>query len=184
MQSSDDTSRESGDTGSGDRPTNRPSPASHDGVARVFLVVVDYSEEMNVALRFACQRAKHTGGRVALFRAVEPVEFQHWMGVGELMREEARAEAEALMERMSEQVHDISGAIPVVYIREGPVREELMKLIDEETQISILVLGAASGTDGPGPLVNYLSTKGASSLAIPITIVPGTLTDEQIDMLT
>ena len=119
-----------------------------------------------------------------MFRAVEPVEFQHWMGVGELMREEARAEAEALMERMSEQVHDISGAIPVVYIREGPVREELMKLIDEETQISILVLGAASGTDGPGPLVNYLSTKGASSLAIPITIVPGTLTDEQIDMLT
>lgn len=150
---------------------------------RVFLVVVDESEEMNVALRFACQRARHTGGRVALFRAIEPVEFQHWMGVGELMREEARAEAEALLERMSDMVVEISGAIPVVYLREGPVREELMKLIDEEPSISILVLGAATNSDNPGPLVSYLSSKGATRLRIPITIVPGTLTDEEIDGL-
>ncbi|NQW09501.1 MAG: universal stress protein [Alphaproteobacteria bacterium] len=151
---------------------------------RVFLVVIDDSEEMKVALRFACQRARHTGGRVALFRAIEPVEFQHWMGVGELMREEARAEAEALMERMSEMVVEISGTIPVLYLREGPVREELMKLIDEEPTISILVLGADTNADNPGPLVSYLSTKGAARLRIPITIVPGTLTDKEIDGLT
>src|SRR3546814_2296486 len=77
---------------------------------RVFLVVVDDSEEMRVALRFAGQRARHTDGRVALFRAIEPVEFQHWMGVGELMREEARQEAEGLMERMSQQVVDMPGS--------------------------------------------------------------------------
>ena len=39
---------------------------------RVFLVVVDDSEEMLVALRFACMRAKSVGGRVALFRDIEP----------------------------------------------------------------------------------------------------------------
>lgn len=150
---------------------------------RVFLVVVDDSEEMQVALRFACQRARHTGGRVALFRAIEPVEFQHWMGVGELMREEARAEAEALLERLSDMVVEISGAIPVVYLREGPVREELMKLIEEEPSISILVLGTATNADNPGPLVSYLSSKGATRLRIPITIVPGTLTDAEIDGL-
>lgn len=159
--------------------------ASHDAPEhiRVFLVVVDDSEEMRVALRFAGQRARHTGGRVALFRAIEPVEFQHWMGVGELMREEARQEAEALMDRMSQQVVDMTGAIPIIYLREGTTREELLKLIDEETSISVLVLGAAAKSDNPGPLISYLSTKGAARLRIPITIVPGSLTDEEIDAL-
>src|SRR3546814_9951733 len=98
------------------------SETAHDDAPahpRVFLVVVDDSEEMRVALRFAGQRARHTDGRVALFRAIEPVEFQHWMGVGELMREEARQEAEGLMERMSQQVVDMTGSIPIIYLREG-----------------------------------------------------------------
>ena len=162
------------------------SDTANDGAAlhpRVFLVVVDESEEMRVALRFAGQRAKHTGGRVALFRAIEPVEFQHWMGVGELMREEARQEAEALMDRMSQQVVEMTGAIPIIYLREGTIREELMNLIDEEKSISILVLGAANNSDNPGPLITYLSSKGAARLRIPITIVPGSLSDEEIDAL-
>ena len=150
---------------------------------RVFLVVVDDSDEMRVALRFAGQRAKHTGGRVALFRAIEPVEFQHWMGVGELMREEARQEAESLMERMSQQVVDMTGAIPIIYLREGTTREELLDLLDEERSISVLVLGAAAKADSPGPLISYLSSKGAAQLRIPITIVPGNLSTDQVDQL-
>lgn len=151
---------------------------------RVFLVVVDDSEELKVALRFACQRARHTGGRVALFRSVEPIEFQHWMGVGELMREEARQEAEQLLDRVSQQVQDLSGTIPVLYIREGTARDELLTLIEEEPSISVLVLAAAPKSDNPGPLVNHLMTKAAAALRIPITIVPGSLTDEEIDALT
>lgn len=151
---------------------------------RVFLVVIDDSEEMRVALRFAGQRARHTGGRVALFRSIEPVEFQHWMGVGEIMREEARQEAEALMERMSEQVVEMTGAIPIIYLREGTTREELLSLIDEERSISILVLGAAAKSDDPGPLISFLASKAAARLRIPITIVPGSLSDEEIDALT
>ncbi|EDP64845.1 Universal stress protein UspA and related nucleotide-binding protein [alpha proteobacterium BAL199] len=151
---------------------------------RVFLVVIDDSEEMRVALRFAGQRARHTGGRVALFRSIEPVEFQHWMGVGEIMREEARQEAEALMERMSEQVVEMTGAIPIIYLREGTTREELLSLIDEEKSISILVLGAAAKSDDPGPLISFLASKAAARLRIPITIVPGSLSDTEIDALT
>lgn len=151
---------------------------------RVFLVVVDDSEEVTVALRFACQRARHTGGRVALFRSVEPIEFQHWMGVGELMREEARQEAEALLEKVSQQVIELSGSIPAVYIREGTTRDELLSLLEEEPSISILVLAAAPKADNPGPLVNHLLGKAAARLRIPITIVPGSLSDEEIDALT
>lgn len=151
---------------------------------RVFLVVVDDSEEMNVALRFACRRARHSGGHVALFRAIEPLEFQHWMGVGELMREEAREDAEALLGSLSEKVVEISGQIPIIYVREGSTRDELLTLIDEEPSISVLVLGANTEGDSPGPLVSYMAGKGAARLRIPVTIVPGNLSGEQIDAIT
>src|SRR3546814_11773025 len=95
------------------------------------------------------------------------------MGVGELMREEARQEAEGLMERMSQQVVDMTGSIPIIYLREGTTREELPDLLDEDRSLSVLVLGPAVKADNPGLLITYLSSKGDSRLRIPITIVPG-----------
>ncbi len=150
---------------------------------RVFLVVVDETEEMNVALRFACRRARNTGGRVALLYVIEPSDFQHWRAVEELMREEARSEGEQLLQRLAAQVNDQVGAIPILYVREGKVADELFKLLDEEPQISILVLGANTGTRGPGPLVSALSGKMVGKLRVPLTLVPGNLGDEAIDSI-
>lgn len=155
-----------------------PSPSQSN---RVFLVVVDDSEEMPVALRFACRRAQHTGGRVALLYVVEPADFQHWMAVGDLMREEARSEGEQLLQRLAAQVNELTGSLPVLYVREGGRREELMKLIEEEPGISILVLAASTEQRGPGPLVTALTGKFMGKLRIPVTIVPGNLSDEDID---
>jgi len=157
------------------------APAPADTSDRVFLVVVDESEEMKVALRFACQRARRTGGRVALLYVIEPAEFQHWMAVGDLMREEARSEGEQLLQRLAAQVNELVGTIPVLYVREGKVRDELFKLLDEEPRISILVLGANTGSRGPGPLVSALTGKMIGKLRVPITVVPGNLRDEEID---
>ena len=84
---------------------------------RVFLVVVDDSEEMLVALRFACMRAKNTGGRVALFRDIEPTGFHHWAGVSELMQDEARDAAEERLNELAEEVVELSGLIPAIYVR-------------------------------------------------------------------
>ncbi len=151
---------------------------------RVFLVVVDQSEEMRVALHFAARRAMRTGGRVALLFVQEPAEFQHWMAVGDLMREEAREEAEALMQRLSAEVREWSGTYPVVHMREGDVREELLKLLEEEPSISILVLAASTESGAPGPLISYIVGKGSGSLRVPVTIVPGSLTDEEIIAIT
>lgn len=151
---------------------------------RVFLVVVDDSEEMRVALHFACRRAMRTGGRVALLYVQEPADFQHWMAIGDRMREEAREEAEGLMQKLSAEVQQWAGGFPVLYLREGDRREELEKLLEEEPSISVLVLGASTGAKGPGPLVSYLFGKGASHLHIPVTIVPGSLSDEDVIALT
>ncbi len=157
------------------------TPAPADPPDRVFLVVVDETEEMKVALRFACLRARRTGGRVALLYVIEPAEFQHWMAVGDLMREEARSEGEQLLQRLAAQVNELVGTIPVLYVREGKVRDELFKLLDEEPRISVLVLGANTGSRGPGPLVSALTGKMIGKLRVPITVVPGNLGDEEID---
>jgi nucleotide-binding universal stress UspA family protein len=158
-----------------------PEPSSQ-LAARTFLCVVDESEELHQALRYACRRAKSTGGRVALLYVIEPVEFQHWMAVSHLMEEERREQAEEMLQVVASVVQKLSGATPVVYIREGKLTEALMQLIEEENHFSILVVGASTGGEGPGNLISYVM-KRVGKLPIPVTIVPGGLSDEEIDAI-
>ena len=151
---------------------------------RVFLVVVDESSEFHQALYFACMRAKSVHGRVALLRCVGGAEFQHWVGVGELMVEEAREEAENLLREQSESVHKLTGEYPIVHLREGDAKTEVINLINEEPEISILVLGANTQDENTGPLISYLTARGAAQCRVPITIVPGNLSDTDLDKVT
>ena len=150
---------------------------------RVFLCVIDSSEEVHVALRFAALRALRSGGRVALLYVMEPGDFQHWMSVAEKMREERREEAEQVLQTYAAEVSAITGQTPALYLREGPPRDVIPALIEEEPSISILVLGAGTGSKGPGPLVSSLAGKLSGRFPIPITVVPGQLTDQQLDGL-
>jgi nucleotide-binding universal stress UspA family protein len=159
-------------------PADAADPPKTSG--RVFLVIIDDSPELRVAINFACLRAKKTGGRVALLHVMQNEDIRQFIGVSEVMREESRQEAEALVHKMAAQVQTLSGAMPVLYFREGNPSDELLKLITEEPTISILVLGASTGPKGPGPLVSALTGKLVSRMRIPITIVPGSLSDEEI----
>jgi nucleotide-binding universal stress UspA family protein len=151
---------------------------------RVFLVVVDQTPELRVALRYACRRAKRTGGRVALLHVMEPPEPQHWAAISDLIREEARQQAEEIVVGLADQVASMTGLPPILHFREGGRRDQLLKLLAEDPSISILVLAAATSTEGPGPLVSSLVGKFAATLRVPLTIVPGGLTDAQIDAVT
>lgn len=152
--------------------------------SRIFLVVVDSTEEMRLALRFACRRAEHTGGRIALLYVTQPADFQHWAAVAEKMREEQREEAERVLNGLAADVNELIGLMPILYVREGNPSDEIVRLIEEEPHISILVLGAGTDKKGPGPLVTSLAGKMSGQFPIPITLVPGNLTVEQIDALT
>jgi nucleotide-binding universal stress UspA family protein len=160
------------------------SPASVPAQERVFLAVVDKSEEHKVALRYAALRAKRTGGRVALLYVIEPGDFQAFGAVEDLMREEQRQEAERVLHVHSAEVQEICGKTPVFHIREGSLQGELLKLIDEDKTISVLVLAAASGGKNPGPLISALAGKLWKQLRIPLTIVPGSLSPQELDQLT
>lgn len=150
---------------------------------RVFLVVVDESPEMRNALRYACRRAKRTGGRVAMLYVMDPPEGQQWGAVVDLMRQEARQQAEEVVARHAEVAVSLTGQPPTIHIREGKSRDELIRLIVEDRSISVLVLGSASGGDGPGPLVTAFAGKLGSQLRVPLTIVPGALSEAEIDAI-
>jgi nucleotide-binding universal stress UspA family protein len=157
--------------------------ASGKSQRRVFLVVVDDSPELNVALRFASRRARATAGRVALLYVIEPAKAE-WLGVGEIMREERRAEAETRLQELAADVRALAGDPPVLHLREGELAGELLRLLDEDPGISVLVLAADTGPKGPGPLVAALSGRLIGKLHVPLTIVPGSLTPAEIDAIT
>ncbi len=151
---------------------------------RKFLVVVDGTTEGHAALRFAARRAHGTGGKVALLLVLEKGGFEHWLGVGSLMSEEAKTEAEHILRDLSQKVVALSGETPETYIREGHASEEIKALIESDETISTLVLAAGTDSAGPGPLVTQLVTKTRGGFPIPITVVPGAFDDEAIDKIT
>mgnify|MGYP001544674488 CR=1 FL=1 len=166
------------------------APPTHDqsdvitGTARTFILVVDGSSEMEIALHYACRRAASTGGRVALLHVIETGELQQWAAVEDMIRDERRQEAEKMMHKLAREVQKETDRMAILHVREGSPRDELLKLIDGEDSLSILVLAAAAGSDGPGPLVTFLLDKGLSRLNIPVVIIPGGLSEADIDGLT
>lgn len=151
--------------------------------ARKFLVVDDDSPEAETALRFACRRARSTGGRVAILRVIEPAVFEHWSGVREEMERQAREEAEAVLQAKAALVQEVTGFPPEFVIKHADsMRAGLRAAIAEDEDIKVLVLAAAGGGRGPGPLISSLAKEGATwgGRKIPVTVVPGDLTDEEI----
>lgn len=147
---------------------------------RKFLVVMDDSPEFLNALRFAAIRAKKTGGGVEILGIIAPEEFQHWIGVGEAMRIEARERIEAHFKVFSKWMVDKEGLEPELVIREGDKATEVLAQIDDDPDVGVLVLGAGATGDGPGPLVTQLITRQTASMSVPITVVPGGLTKDRI----
>ncbi|MFK7752357.1 MAG: universal stress protein [Sedimentitalea sp.] len=150
---------------------------------RKFLVVLDDSRECLNAMRFAAMRAAHTGGGVEILSIIPPDEFNHWIGVGEMMREESRERIHAHFEVFAKWMRDKQSIDPELVIREGDPVPEIIAQIMEDTEIGVLVLGAGTDKKGPGPLVTQLS-RSAGSLPIPITIVPGDLSKEKLEAIT
>jgi nucleotide-binding universal stress UspA family protein len=150
---------------------------------RKFLVVLDDSRECLNAMRFAAMRAKKSGGGVSILSVIPPDEFNHWIGVGDIMRQEARERIEAHYEVFAKWMRDRQGITPELFIREGEPVPEILAHIESDPEIGILVLGAGLDKKGPGPLVSQMS-KNAGTLPCPITIVPGNLTKDQLELLT
>ncbi|MGF1649235.1 MAG: universal stress protein [Hyphomicrobiaceae bacterium] len=150
-----------------------------EGHTRKFLVIADETPEVDAALYFAACRCLHTGGMIKLLYVIQPQEFQHWMGVRDIQVQEETTKAKALFRLFGRKLSNAGLADVAVdeEIREGSLVPEILAAIDEDEDVAVLVLGAATGTKGPGPLVSSLAAgSAAGTFPIPITIVPGHLT--------
>lgn len=150
---------------------------------RKFMVVLDDTRECLNAMRFAAMRAAHTGGGVLILSVIPPEEYQHWMGVADLMRAEARERIEAHFGVFAKWMREKLGVDPELVIREGDPVAEILAQVNEDPAIGILVLGANHEKSGPGPLVTQM-TRTSGSLPIPITIVPGDMSKERLESIT
>jgi nucleotide-binding universal stress UspA family protein len=120
---------------------------------------------------------------MVMLAVVDPPDNFEWIGVGEAMVEEASEEAEKWIEAAAREARSAAGVEPEQVIRVGDRAEEIIKLIREDEDISFLVLAAGNSKDGPGPLVTTLAGRAVSTFPVPIVIVPGGLSDEEIDAL-
>ena len=150
---------------------------------RKFLVVLDDSRECLNAMRFAAMRAANTGGGVQILSVIPPDEFNHWIGVGDIMREEARERIHAHFDVFAKWMRDKQNIDPELVIREGDAVPEILAQIRDDAEIGVLVLGAGTDKQGPGPLVSQL-VKSSGTLPIPMTIVPGEMSKERLEAVT
>lgn len=163
--------------------TVKPRRSYEAGHRPKFLVIVDETDECDRAVYFAARRAGRVGAGLAILAVVAPPDFQHWLGVGSVMQAEAEEEASQRLDAAAARARSVAGIEPERLVRTGLKADEILSLIEEDEDVSLLVLAAGTGKEGPGPLVAHLAGKAAGSFPVPIAIVPGGLRDADIDAL-
>jgi nucleotide-binding universal stress UspA family protein len=156
------------------------------GHRRKYVVVVDESPEVDAALYFAANRVKRTGAAILLCYVIEPQDYQHWMGVKDIQRQEEANKAAALFRLFRRKLGQAGfDQVPVEeVVREGNKAEQIRAMIEEDEDVGVLVLGASMDPRGPGPLVSSLAGgRSAGTFPVPITVVPGNLTADDIAAL-
>jgi nucleotide-binding universal stress UspA family protein len=147
------------------------------------LVIVDDTAEWDRAVYYASRWAMRVGGGVVMLRIIETEEQnQQWLGVADIMRAEAQDDANAALDRAAGRANGIAAITPERVIREGDAAEQILDVIDKDVDITMLVLAANPGPEGPGPIITMMAGV-AGSFPIPITIVSGDLSDADIDAL-
>lgn len=150
------------------------------GHRRKFLAVIDETPECERAVAYAARRARATNGVLVMLFVIEPDDFQHWLGVEQIMRAEAEERANTKLAEFAGRVREEVSIEPELVVREGITTEQILKLIEEDQDIAVMVLAAGAGKEGPGPLVQSIAGRSAA-FPIPVTVVPQNLSNEDIE---
>ena len=153
---------------------------------RYILVIADESPEMEIALEYACARSKKTSRKIIIATFIEPLDVLTTQGVTEIMKNEAREEAEKLLQKAASHVKESTGEIPALAIREGDTIIELKKLLEEEKNINVLVLAANSDPKNKDTnvIINSLVSHEITNIRVPVMIVPGNFSKDHIALIT
>ncbi|WP_375621519.1 MULTISPECIES: universal stress protein [unclassified Bartonella] len=143
------------------------------------LVIIDETPECRRAVAFAAQHAQNTSRTLVLLCVVDSAEFQHFLGVNNVMRTESKQSAHKILGDIASEVRTTHALETEIVVREGKKIDEISKLIDEDKRIALIVLAASGHTEGPGPLVQLIGNKG-TAFSIPVIVIPSNLADEDI----
>ncbi|WP_332060719.1 universal stress protein [Bartonella sp. CB74] len=147
---------------------------------RKILVIIDETPECRRAVAFAAQHAQNTQRTLVLLSVIDSSEFQHFLGVNDVMRTELTQNAYTVLKQIADDVHTSHALDAEMIVREGKKVDEILKLIDQDKEIALIVLAASEHTEGPGPLVQLIAYRGAA-FSIPVTVIPSNLADEDIE---
>ncbi|WP_019220035.1 universal stress protein [Bartonella florencae] len=146
------------------------------------LVIIDETQECRRAAAFAAYHAKKTNRKLILLCVVDNIEFQHFLGVNNVMRTESTQIAHKVLNEIAADVHTTHALETEIIMREGKTIDEIAKLIEEDKEIALIVLAASGHTEGPGPLIQLIGNRG-TAFSIPVTVIPSNLADEDIESI-
>ncbi|WP_455465814.1 universal stress protein [Bartonella sp. B39] len=152
------------------------------GHKKKILVIIDETPECRRAVAFAAQHAKNTNRTLVLFCVVDSIEFQHFLGVNNVMRTESTQSAHKVLQEIAHDVRATHALKTKIIIREGEKIDEISKLIEEDKEIALIVLAASEHAEGPGPLIQLIGNRG-TAFSIPVTIIPSNIADEDIESI-
>ncbi|WP_208441694.1 universal stress protein [Bartonella raoultii] len=146
------------------------------------LVIIDETPECRRAVSFAAHHAQNTKKTLVLLCVVDTAEFQHFLGVNDVVRTESRQNAHKMLGELAEDIRTTYALETEIMMREGQTINEISKLIDEDKEIALIVLAASEHTEGPGPLIQLIGNRG-TAFSIPVTVIPSNLSDEDIESI-
>jgi nucleotide-binding universal stress UspA family protein len=107
---------------------------------------------MYCALFYAAALAQQAGGRIQLLYVNEPAK-QYWEGVRQAQLDEETSKARTLFRLIRRQLNNqgFEGVATEEMIRNGKKAEEILKQINADDYVSVLVLGASTDATGRVP---------------------------------
>lgn len=149
---------------------------------RTYLVIMDETEEAEIALRFAARRAAKTNGGLEILVLIPRQEFVAWGNVQATIESEMRTHAEEVVRRAIETLAQETQIVPLITVKQGDAVAAIREVLAENPEIGALVLGAAKAGN-PGPLVSHFAGADSGTLPCPVMIVPGSLTADALDRM-
>ena len=149
-----------------------------------YLVCVNDKEYSKVALSFACNMAKKSNGSITLLHVTEPTEYLSFGAVADKMRLELRLEAEKLLNELAKEIQKRADITPALVVCEGIIEDEIVRVIEKDNDINMLIVGAAADSSTKSKVIPPLVAQVGNKLLIPVLVVPGNLTKRQIEELT
>jgi len=134
------------------------------------------------ALVFAAMRAKAVGAGLVILRCARVPGLGGWVGLDKDISQDAVDAARVKATQHADQVEARTGVKAELVVSEDEPIDAIRKLVDGDPAIKSLVLAAGSGRLGPGPLVSRLAKgKKIATRPIAVTVIPGELTDKELD---